>query len=188
MRYTSVNSGVEPITMQQVKDHLRITWDEEDALIYSLLSAGREYAENLTSQAIIEQTITAYYHSLPYHEGAIDLPLSNAISITSVTYTDDAGVVQTVSASDYYLVQGQPNRIYFKEGYPSAKNRPESVVVTYEAGFGPTPFKPFPMAIKAAILIMTADMYENREAQATQKFEQNMTVERLLNQNKEMAL
>jgi len=188
MSYNTVISGFEPISMQEVKDHLRISWEEEDALIYSLLSAAREYAEKTTSQAIIEQTVTAFYSRLPYTAGAIELPLSNAVSITSITYVDSDDVVQTLSASDYYLVQGQPNKVYIKEGYPEAKDRPDSVVIIYQAGFGAIPFKPFPQAIKAAILIMVGDMYENREAQSAQRFEQNMTVERLLNQNKEMAL
>jgi hypothetical protein len=35
---------------------------------------------------------------------------------------------------------------------------------------------------------MVADLYENRESQSSQKFEQNMTVERLLGMNRELGL
>jgi uncharacterized phiE125 gp8 family phage protein len=188
MRYSTETSGIEPITMQQVKDHLRVTWEEEDALIYSLVSAAREYVEKSTSQAVIPQEISAYYSALPERAGFLDLPLSNAVSIESVKYIDDTGTEQTVSGSDYYLTVGQPSRVYFKNGYAGAQNRPDSVEIIYKAGFGAAPYKPFPQAIKAAMLIMVADLYENREAQASQKFEQNMTVDRLLNQNREMML
>jgi uncharacterized phiE125 gp8 family phage protein len=188
MSYITEISGFEPITMQEVKDHLRVTWEEEDAMIYSFMSAAREYVEKSTSQAVIPQDIKAYYPAMPSRAGYLELPLSNAVSITSVKYLDGAGVQQTVSSADYYLTVGQPNRVYFTQGYAGAKDRPDSVEVIYKAGFGSAPFKPFPQALRAAILIIVGDMYENREAQNTQRFEQNATVDRLLNQNRELGL
>lgn len=188
MRYTTTISDFEPITMQQVKDHLRVTWEEDDALIYSLLSAAREYVEKSTSQAVIPQTIRAYYNALPVTAGFVDLPLSNAVAITSVKYLDGTETQQTVSATDYYLTVGQPNRIYFPEGFSGATHRPDSVEITYTAGLGDAPYKLMTQAMKAAILILVGDLYENREAQSSQKFEQNATVDRLLNQNRELSL
>jgi len=188
MRYTSTHAGVEPITMQQVKNHLRVTWEEEDALIYSLLVAAREYVEKATSQAVIPQEVIAYYREMPYQEGYLDLPLSNAVSISSIKYLDGSGAQITLALSEYYLTVGQPSRVYFNNGVSGTLERLDSVEIIYTAGFGPFPYKEFPQAIKAAILIMTADLYENREAQSNQKFEQNMTVDRLLNQNRELGL
>lgn len=188
MRYTTTVSGAEPITMQQVKEHLRVNFDDEDSLIYALLVASREYAEKATSQAIIPQTIKAYYPALPSTAGSLSLPLSNAVTITTVKYLDSAGVQQTLSSSEYYLTVGQPNTVYFTAGAAAVTAQPDSVEITYTAGFGSSPYKPFPQSIRAAILVMTADLYENRESQSTQKFEQNMTVERLLNMNREMGL
>jgi uncharacterized phiE125 gp8 family phage protein len=188
MSYNTEISGFEPVTMQQVKDHLRVTWEEEDAFIYSLLSAAREYVEKTTSQAVIPQTVKAYFPAMPLRAGFLELPLSNAVSITSVKYLDGAGVQQTVDSADYYLTVGQPSKVYFPSGYPGATDRPDSVEIIYEAGFGAAPYKPFPQALKSAILILVGDMYENREAQNTQRFEQNATVDRLLNQAREMSL
>lgn len=188
MRYTTTHTGVEPVTMQQVKDHLRISWEEEDALIYSLLVAAREYVEKTTSQAVIPQQIKAYYMELPYLEGYLDLPLSNAVAIASVKYLDGSGTQITLSSDEYYLTVGQPSRVYFSNGVSGGLERLDAVEIIYTAGFGPAPFKDFPQAIKAAMLIMVADLYEHREAQGTQKFEQNMTVDRLLNQNRELGL
>jgi len=174
--------------MQQVKDHLRVTWEQEDALIYSFLSAAREYVERSTSQAVIPQTIKAYYNALPDFSGFVDLPLSNAVAITSVKYLDGTETQQTVDPADYYLTVGQPNRIYFPEGFSGSTKRPDSVQIIYTAGLGDTPYKRMTQTIKAAILILVADMYENREAQSSQKLEQNATVDRLLNQNRELGL
>lgn len=188
MRYTTTHTGAEPLTMQQVKDHLRVTWEEEDALIYALMVAAREYVEKTTAQAVIPQEVEAYYPALPYSAGSLSLPLSNAVAITSVKYLDGAEVQQTLDASEYYLTVGQPSKVYFSNGVPGGTERPDSVEIIYTAGFGPAPYKSFPQALRAAILIMVADLYEHREAQGTQKFEQNMTVDRLLNQNRELGL
>jgi uncharacterized phiE125 gp8 family phage protein len=188
MRYETETSGLEPIPMQLVKDHLRVTWSEEDVLIYSFVSAAREYVERSTSQAVIPQTITAYYSAMPRTEGYLELPLSNAVSITSVKYIDGTGAQQTVPGAEYYLTVGQPNRVYFLNGYDGSTERLDSVEIVYTAGYGETPYKALPQTIVAAMLIMVADLYENREAQSSQKYEQNQTVDRLLNQNRELAL
>ena len=188
MRYIAQLSGIEPITMPEIKAHLRIGFDDEDALIYSMLSAAREYVEKLTSQAIMPQTVKAYYSALPETAGFINLPLSNAISITSVKYLDGAGVQQTVSSGDYYLTVGQPSRVYFKTGFAGITAQPDSVEVIYTAGYGAAPYLPLSQTVKAAIMVLTADMYENREAQGNYKFEQNQTVERLLLQSRELGL
>jgi uncharacterized phiE125 gp8 family phage protein len=188
MRYTTTVSGVEPVTMQQVKDHLRITWEEEDALIYSFLVAAREYVEKITSQAVIPQTINAYYDNLPVFSGSLSLPLSNAVAITSVKYLDSAYAQITMPSSEYYLTVGQPNKVFFKSPAPASADQPDSVEIIYTAGYGSAPFKPFAQAIRASILVMVADLYENRESQSSQKLEQNMTVERLLGMNRELGL
>jgi uncharacterized phiE125 gp8 family phage protein len=188
MRYTTTVSGVEPVTMQQVKDHLRVTWEQEDALIYAFLVAAREYVEKITSQAVIPQTIKAYYSALPMTEGALSLPLSNAAAITSVKYLDSSGSQITMPSTDYYLTVGQPNMVYFKSPAPYALEQPDSVEIIYTAGCGTSPYKPLLQSVRAAILVMVADLYENRESQSNQKFEQNMTVERLLNVNRELGL
>lgn len=188
MRYITDLSGVEPITMPEIKAHLRVSYDDEDALILSMLGAAREYVEKLTSQAVMPQTVKAYYSALPHVSGFISLPLSNAVSITSVKYLDGAGVQQTVPSGDYYLTVGQPNRVYFNKGFSGAMSQPDSVEIVYEAGYGAAPYLPLSQTVKAAIMVLTADMYEHREAQSNYKFEQNQTAERLLGQGRELGL
>lgn len=189
MRYTTTDTGFEPVSMQQVKDHLRVTYEEDDALIYSLLVAAREYVEKTTAQAVIPQEIKAYYKALPHYEDSLNLPLSNAVAVVSVKYLDGSGAQITLSSDEYYLTVGQPSRVYFSNGVTGALEQPDAVEIVYSAGFGPTPFKVFPQVIRAAILIMVGDLYENREAQIVGTIvAQNLTVDRLLNQNRELGL
>ena len=82
------------------------------------------------------------------------------VSITSVKYTDTAGVEQTVPGADYALsLYGDACAVAPAYGkyWPSTQSIPDAVRIRYVTGYATAP-----KAVKAAILLMVAFLYENR--------------------------
>ena len=50
-----VEPAIEPITLSEAKQHLRMEVSDDDALITLLIAAGRQYAEQLTRTSFITQ-------------------------------------------------------------------------------------------------------------------------------------
>jgi uncharacterized phiE125 gp8 family phage protein len=174
MSYTTNVTGEEPVTLEEARDHLRITHLGEDNLIYSLIVAARQWAETYSEKAIIEQTVTAYYETL---SPVMRLPFGNASSFTKIDYLDQTGGAQSIS-SGVIITKGAPSKLVFVDSPPDSKKLVDSVQVEYEAGY---PDGSVPERVKQAILLLVADMYEHKETQVLgQKFEQNVTMERLL--------
>jgi uncharacterized phiE125 gp8 family phage protein len=52
--------AIEPVSLQEVKDSLRITSSSEDSLITQYIVDARVYAENYTGRKFITQTLVGY--------------------------------------------------------------------------------------------------------------------------------
>ena len=164
-----VTSGpaVEPVTLTEAKAQCRVIDTSEDTLITNLIVAARQYAENYLNFAVIDQQITAKFADFPDSRGSIDLPMTQLLSVTSVSYVDSTGATQTVSSADYLAdTFSNPGVIYLAAG----KNWPTSVAdqgavltVVYQAGLA-TNAAGVPQAIKQAMLLLIGHWFENREA------------------------
>lgn len=167
----TVAPSEEPVTLAETANHLRVEGDEltsDTALINSLITAAREYCEKYTGRALVERTLRADICAF-YDE--IRLPHSPIISISSIQYYNTASpsVLTALAATEYDLVRDIVKRNYGGV-YPSIYPRLDSVQITYTAGYESTSSpkdydENVPSAIKAAILLIVGDLYENREAQ-----------------------
>lgn len=155
----------EPVTLAEVKLHLRIDHTEEDALLTGLVTAARQLLENDVRRALITQTWELVLDAFP-GEGYLCLPRPPLQSVTSVTYTTQAGVATTFAASNYVVdTYTEPGRIVLKTGssWPGETLKEAAgVVVRYVAGFGAA--SAVPQLFKQAIWLMVGHWYENREA------------------------
>ena len=153
----------EPVSLSEVKTHLRLTTDTtEDTLITSLIERARLYWENRTGRALASQTREAHRSRWPagdYFE-IPDPPLS---SVTSLIYVDSAGTETTMTATTDYLVDADSDvgRIVLPYGtnWPSFISYPiRPIRVRYVCGYTDTP-----EPIKHAMLLTIGNWYENRE-------------------------
>ena len=156
----------EPVTVNELRTHCRIDGNTEDELLYTLGRSAREYVEAYTGRALVSQTWELRFDQFPLY---INLPKAPLASITSITYIDLEGNTQTLASSAYQLVASsgdfsQPGRVFqaYNQTWPSSRGHYDDVRVRYVAGYG-TP-NDVPYALKAAIKLMTAHLYENREA------------------------
>jgi Phage gp6-like head-tail connector protein len=96
------------------------------------------------------------------------LPFSPLISVDSIKYIDTTGTQQTLALAAYSVdTYSEPARIMNAYGYawPSTRQQINAVEVTFTCGYGTAPSS-VPAGIRHWILMMTATMYENREAVA----------------------
>ena len=157
----------------------------EDTLLTSIITAAREQVEDVTGRALITQTWDCYLDEWPEGD-RITLPFGNLQSVTSVSWKDTDGTETTLTATTDYLVEtngDQNGAIVLPHGcsWPSGTLYPSNPIkiriVCGWASANAVPFK-----IKAALLMVWADLYENRESQTVSNagYVQNKTVDALL--------
>lgn len=149
--------AVEPLLLAEARLHIKADGTTEDALITAWITAARELAEHHTGCALAPQTLEMALDSFP---DAIDLDMPPVASVTSLKYTDLAGVEQTVGAASYVLsLYGAARRITPAFGFvwPATQDTANAVRVRYVTGYAVAP-----KAVKAALQLMVAWFNEHR--------------------------
>lgn len=171
----------EPVSLAEAKAHLRVDFDEDDALIASLLVAARQAAEALTHRQLVAArwrlvldsfpgpslmgstgVLAGQPFTLPGH--AILIPKSPVLSIAEIRYLDMAGASQVMPAAHYTAdLACEPARItpVFGQIWPIALPQIGAVAVTFDAGYGPP--EAVPEGIKSWIKLRLGSLYAHRE-------------------------
>lgn len=169
---TVVQPTAEPLSVDEVKLHLRIDGTDEDDWIEPQITAARQAAENFCNRYIAEQGVEMRVPAWPCSVGYDQLPGSYPAREVVVKYIDSDGAEQTLDPA-LYVVQdfSAPSRLRhaYGQSWPPARYEPEAIRITYTAGYsvpGMSPEGPYPLpaAIRSAMLLMIGNWYENREA------------------------
>ena len=167
--------SAEPTSLDDLKAHLRVDGEAEDALIIGLAVAARQTIEARCGLAFLNQGWRLTLDRVP--DGMFELPLSPVASIHAVRLFGADGEEQTLSPSDYDAALGRPGRIRLRRrGAPtyglSTDGRSTggfgSFVIDFTAGW-PSPAEA-PADLRLAVKILTAHYYENREQASTERF------------------
>ncbi len=157
----------EPLTLDEVKTHLRIELDnnEDDFSLYGSLLAATESVENFLNRKVVTQTLDFYVDRFPAKE-FITLPGGRLASITSLKYTDSDDSETTWTASNYFAsVTSEPGRLNLAYGipWPSVTLKPrDAIVVRYVVGYGTG--DQAPASIRQAVLLTIGHFWQNRSA------------------------
>lgn len=154
----------EPVSLQEMKDHLRVDITDDDDLIQAYSVAARRYLEETMRRAFITQTIAQYHRCFPYRDflRLVNPPIQ---SVVSIQYTDSDGDTHTVDSNTYTVdTVSTPGRVVlnYNEQWPTvtlATNNP----VRVEFIAGAVDAAGVPQTFKQAIMMLTAHYYENRE-------------------------
>ena len=153
---------VEPVSLAEAKLHLRVDFDDDDALIESLISAARVAAETLTGRQICTarwmRTLDGFSRSsLLLHRCPVQ-------SVVEISYQDQLGQWQTVDPSIYVSdLTSEPARITpgFGNSWPITLPQIGVVRVVFDAGYG-TP-SDVPEGLKSWIKLRIGSLYAHRE-------------------------
>ena len=165
---------LEPVTVEEIKDHLRIDIDTEDTLLSELIKVARVHCEKLQNKAYLTQTYDWYLDDFP--DMPLDIPLPPLQSITHIKYTDTDGT-ETEYTSTYYNedIYSFPGRINFAYGmvWPSVTLQTlNGVVIRFIAGY--TNRAHVPREVKEAIKLLVGHLYEHREETTNERILQNI--------------
>jgi uncharacterized phiE125 gp8 family phage protein len=152
----TVAPATSPVTVAEVKAHLRLTGSADDALIQAFIDAATAYLDGwsgILGRALVTQTWRQDYTGF---WDRLSLPLAPVASITSVTYIDDDGADQTLDVGAYELLADHlgPYVARLSDPWPSVDDVAMPVSVTHVAGYGAAAAVPAPIRL-AIILIAT---------------------------------
>jgi len=149
----------EPVTLEEMKEALRVDHTDDDSLIIGLMRAARMWAEAYLNKRIASQVVELSYDRFPSSE--IYLGVWPIISIDSVKYDDTASPVaeQTLVANtDYYADKTTiGGRVKSISGWPSVAVKPNAVRIRMTVGYVKDDI---PDIIKEGIKVYTAALYD----------------------------
>lgn len=193
--------ATEPVALADAKLHLRVDTTADDTLIASLIQAAREHVERVCQRALMPQVWTERRTTFPGTPDLQNIPgapfgflrVPNLVQQTillvggkvrvvdSVTYVDDTGASQTLDPAAYITdLTTEPAQVVpaYGTSWPATREQPGAVAVQYQVGYADA--NSVPAALKAAILLILADLYANREAAVGGPIVENPAVSRLL--------
>jgi hypothetical protein len=197
--FVAVITPAEPVvSVDEAKAHLRVDFDDDDDLIEGLVAAATatlDGPDGVLGRALGTQALEATLEGFPgarhlalgglWHSGfnrerhGVPLRCAPVQSIVSVEYLDANGDPQTLPDTVYELTADGRLRLKFGQCWPQTQTHDAPVTVSYVAGY-----EVLPPPLRAAILLLTGDLYENREGQVISETRAtsitNATVERLL--------
>jgi uncharacterized phiE125 gp8 family phage protein len=155
--------AAEPVSVDDVKAHLRIDGSDEDVLLASLLLTSRLHIETALSLALITQSWTFRLDSWPPGR-EIELPLTPLRSVDEVRVKDASGTANVVSPESYLVdLASRPARLVWNNITPPLPQLPANgIEIDITAGFGTTGDS-VPAPLKHAILLLAAHWYEHRD-------------------------
>ncbi|KKN79781.1 hypothetical protein LCGC14_0336360 [marine sediment metagenome] len=152
----------EPVTVDEVKSDLKMRGiNDYDGHIKPLIQAATQYVEEQRLwKALLTQTCIDKFDDFG---GEFELAWEPVQSITSITYQDTDNATQTLATSVYELATRNGAgivRLKFDQVWPVALSHPDSITMTYVAGFGDDAAD-VPVSIRQAIRVLAGDWQLN---------------------------
>lgn len=158
-----------PVSLIEVKEHLAITHDLDDAMLGRILEsaiASLDGHGGRLGRAMISQAWRFEFAHFPY--GAVELPMPPIISIDRVGYVDSAATDQAFDAGSYYALgigstAGAKVVPLAGASWPSVPSDAIGAFVEFTAGYGAAP-EDVPADIRHAIMALVGTAYFARES------------------------
>ena len=125
-----------PVSLAEVKAHIRVDSSDEDTLITALTSAATDQIEQATGRAFVVRTLAMTFNAFV---NPLVLPTVPLAQVTSITYIDTDGDTQTLATSVYDVdTAREPGlvRLAFNQSFPSTRSVADAVTVNYVVGSG----------------------------------------------------
>lgn len=150
-----VSAASTPVSLQEVMDRLHHPQDNQ-VYVESTRRAAHDMVSELSGRCLGPETWDA---SFAEASGSLQLPKSPVQSITSITYFDVTGAVQTAEVADFLLFAGQDRAsIAPNEGrtWPTLQRREDALTIRFVAGY-----TVLPDALRVAVLIAAESIFDS---------------------------
>lgn len=150
-----------PVSVLEMKRHLRVTHDDEDELIEACIEAATKTVERKTRRQLITATFDAVFERW---ENPIRIYPAPLASVTGVYYLDEDGAEQEYASASYEVrTDKEPGEIWlaYDAEKPLVRQRHNTLRVRFVAGYATAAAVPRDLA--AAVKLFAAQLYEYRE-------------------------
>jgi uncharacterized phiE125 gp8 family phage protein len=148
----------EPVTTQELKDHLRLNDSSEDSLLAGFIKTARLQFELNTGVAVLPTVFRQHFYAIA---GPIYLYRGNVSAIGSVMYWNTAG--NFVSDSTYLSdLISNPAKVWWQVYPVTHSDKSPKGYVEFTAGWANA--AAVPEDVKTCIKLLAAHYYAHREA------------------------
>jgi uncharacterized phiE125 gp8 family phage protein len=152
------------IALAAMKEHLRVTFDSDDAVIAGLIAAATAHLDGydgILGRCMVTQSWAVRLTAWPFW--GLRLPFPNVQSVV-IGYIDADEAPQTVPVEQYDLVETHlGTEMVFKDSFAAPALSDDDtlpVTITMTVGYGDAADVPQPLVLAAKVLV--AHWYENR--------------------------
>lgn len=155
---------VEPISLSEAKEQLRVDFDDDDSIIARIISTAVAFtdAKGALGKAMITQKWRQYVGQRP---GTVRLLINPVQTVTRIRFFDPDGNEQDDDLNNYNVFATNGFTIIQpKPGFdwPETENRPDAIGIEYEAGYGDEA-EDVPQTVRHALMMLIGHWYERRE-------------------------
>lgn len=153
----------EPLSLEEVRAHLRLTDAADDPYLEQLIGATRRTVEQAYGMVFVSQTWQLALDEAPASR-ELELKPSPLVSVGSITSYDEDGAATVMNASTYLVDTFRvPGRVVLKRDavWPSALREANGIVIEFVAGLGATA-NAIDWDAKMGLLAIVAALYEER--------------------------
>jgi uncharacterized phiE125 gp8 family phage protein len=158
--------AIEPVSLSQALVHCHADAGVEDGWFVAAIRAGREFAENYQWRAFVAQEFEYTFDSLP--SMPLSFPRAPLVSVDEIKLYDKSNVAYSMSIDDVFVDDAsEPAKLILNDGveWPDIELRSIACLkIKFTAGYGENEIN-VPSAVKSAILLYVAHMYENRSGE-----------------------
>jgi uncharacterized phiE125 gp8 family phage protein len=178
-----------PVTLDEVKANSRIDHNNENTLIETMIAAATAHLdgyEGALGRCLITQTWEMFLDA--FDDETITIPLGPIGAVTKIEYLSNGAYTEWVSSGNWTAsVAAFLATITPVGSWPTPDDTANAVRITFTAGYGATSAS-VPAPIKYSIMMMVADMYENRGEKTETSVSENPTPGRLSGPFRRMAV
>ena len=129
--------ALEPVTLADVKAHLRLDTDDDDQYLTAAIAAARVHVEVMTRRLLIEQHWRVYLDAWP-KKRIVTLSPAPLLAVDTVTIYDADGNPSVLAADDYEAdTVAVPGRLILTGSAPVTRSL-NGIEIDVTAGYGPS--------------------------------------------------
>lgn len=159
------DASVEPVTLSEMKDFMKVDLTDEEDMITSMIESARVSIEKYCGIGLITKTYDYYFDKA---EDVIKIPLPPLQSVTTFVYNNLSYTETEISSSNYKVFTFDNNKgeVVKLPSYTYVTAVPDyrPFRIRFVNGFGDTA-SDVPDILKLALKLTVAHWFENRQSQ-----------------------